>query len=362
MEKAGIYLHIPFCRRKCDYCSFVSTPDNSLQDEYLYRLKAEIDACEGAVADTVYIGGGTPSTAFRGFLTQVCSALKRKFDLDELKEFTIECNPESVSFGFLSECKTLGVNRLSLGLQSADDEILKSIGRVHTVNDFITAVKRAKSFGIDNISGDLILGLPKQTEKDIENAIELFASLDLSHVSVYSLSVEKGTPLFKSGYKPDDDYQSDLYEFAVSKLKTFGYDRYEVSNFARNGKRAVHNTKYWTGADYYGFGVSAHSLIKGERIANVSSIKEYLLGKTQAERTALTVDDEREEFIMLRLRVVDGLSLSEYERRFSKDLLLEKKTEIDKLLNLGLVKLKGDRLKVEDKGVYLLNSIITELI
>ncbi len=362
MEKAGIYLHIPFCRRKCDYCSFVSTPDNSLQDEYLYRLKAEIDACEWVSANTVYIGGGTPSTAFRGFLTQAYSALKRKFDLDDIEEFTVECNPESVSFGFLSECKTLGVNRLSLGLQSADDEILKSVGRVHTVNDFITAVKRAKSFGINNVSGDLILGLPKQTEKDIENAIELFSSLDLSHVSVYSLSVEKGTPLCQRGYKVDDDYQSDLYELAVSKLKARGYERYEVSNFARNGKRAVHNTKYWTGADYYGFGVAAHSLIKGERIANVSSIKEYLLGKTQAERIALTVADEREEFIMLRLRVVDGLSLSDYERRFSKNLLKEKEAEIARLLSLGVVKIDGDCLKVEDKGFYLLNSIITELI
>lgn len=362
MEKAGIYIHIPFCRKKCDYCAFVSTDNQTLQSDYLYRLKAEIASSKIEKADTLYVGGGTPSVAHRGFLTKIYSELKAKKAFDELKEFTVECNPESVSFGFLSECRVLGVNRLSMGLQSANDEILKSIGRVHSVSDFCEAVKRARSFGIENISGDLILGLPSQDEQDIEKAIDIFDELGIDHISIYSLSVEEGTPLAKRGYNIDDDYQADLYDFALYKLREKGYERYEVSNFARNGKVAQHNTKYWTGANYYGFGVSAHSLINGKRKENTSSITEYLSGVTVKKEIKLTPTDIHEEFIMLRLRMSKGIDLMEYERNFGRNLLDYRKKEIDKLSALGVIEICSNRLKATDKGFYLLNSIITELL
>ncbi len=362
MQKSGIYVHIPFCKRKCDYCSFVSTSELSLQNKYFHRLKAEISACDGVEADTVYFGGGTPSVAFRGFLTQIFNELNQRFDLTELNEFTVECNPESVSYAFLSECKHLGVNRLSMGLQSASDVVLKGVGRVHDAAMFVEAVRRAKSFGIDNISADLMLGLPNQTEDDVVAGVEILDRTGITHASVYSLSVEDGTPLSRSGYTVDDDFQADLYALAVSELKKYGYERYETSNFARNGKRAIHNVKYWTGADYYGFGVAAHSLINGVRCENTSDINEYISGATLKNKFKLSACDEREEFIMLRLRMDDGIDFAEYTKKFAKDLLVEKVDAVNKLLSLGLIEIKDKKLKTSEKGVYLLNSIITELL
>lgn len=363
MKKAGIYVHIPFCRSKCDYCAFVSTPMLDLQEKYLDRLLSEIAHFDGGQKiDTLYFGGGTPSVARRGFLTQVYNALSKKFDLSDLEEFTVECNPESVSFGFLCECKHLNVNRLSMGLQSADDTVLEEIGRVHTVDQYKQAVKRAQSFGIDNVSGDLILGLPNQNMEDVVKAVKIFAELNLNHVSVYSLSVEEGTPLCSSGYSVSDDLQADMYDLAVSELKEYGFDRYETSNFARNGMRSKHNGKYWTGEDYYGFGVAAHSLIGDIRKENTDSISEYIRGITVKNKYKLTKEDRKKEFIMLRLRTTDGLPLNEYKEKFSEDLLQVRAQNVEKLLNAELIEVNGDILKTSEKGAYLLNSIITELI
>lgn len=310
----------------------------------------------------MYFGGGTPSVMRRGILSETAELLRSSFDLSELKEFTVEANPDSVTDGFLNECVKAGVDRISMGLQSADDNVLKAIGRAHDVNRFIEAVKSARAYGINNLSSDLILGLPEQTEEDIPKAISLFDGLNIDHVSVYALSVEEGTRLYKSGYKPDEDRQADMYELAVSELGKYGYERYEVSNFARNGKIALHNYKYWTGADYYGFGVAAHSLIGKTRLANTDSLTEYLSGKATETATELTEADEKEEFIMLRLRLSEGLSLNEYREKFGESLLDEKKRQLEKLVKAGAVDIKNGRIIATDKGTYLLNSVITELI
>ena len=297
-----------------------------------------------------------------GTFTEITESLRRSFDLSGLTEFTTEANPESVTSEFLTECKEVGVNRLSIGLQSASDEILKRIGRIHSVSDFINAVKLAKRHGIENVSGDLIVGLPKQDETDVIKAAELFDKLGLSHVSVYALTVEAGTPLYRSGYKSDDDREADLYDAAVACLKRYGYYRYEVSNFARDGKISRHNTKYWTGADYYGFGAAAHSLVKGKRIANTPDIAAYIAGTAKAEIQALTPDDKRTEMIMLRLRTVAGLDLSEYANLTHRDLTDEKSAEIALLVGYGAITAKNGKITLTDKGFYLMDSVIEELL
>lgn len=362
-NKAGIYVHFPYCRRKCAYCAFVSTSDLSSQSAYICRLKTEIEQSEyTSPVDTIYFGGGTPSVMPRGGFTEVVSALWQKFDLSGLTEFTAEANPESVTHEFLAECREIGVNRLSMGLQSASDEILKRIGRLHTVSDFVRAVKSAKDFGIDNVSGDLIIGLPEQDEDDVKDAVELFDGLGLSHASVYALTVEEGTPLYRSGYKTDDDREAELYDAAVEYLKKYGFYRYEVSNFARDGKISRHNTKYWTGADYYGFGAAAHSLACGKRIANTSDVAAYISGTAKPAVQLLTAEDKRTELIMLRLRTTAGLDLCEYSRFTRRDLMKEKSDEIARLLRLGVITANDNEIKLTDKGFYVMDSVIEELL
>ena len=312
--------------------------------------------------DTIYFGGGTPSVMQRGVFREITESLRQSFDLSGLTEFTTEANPESVTTGFLTECREVGINRLSMGLQSANDEILKRIGRLHSVSDFVGAAKLAHRSGIDNISGDLIVGLPGQDEADVVKAAELFDNLGLSHVSVYALTVEEGTPLYRSGYKPDDDREADLYEAAAECLKRYGYYRYEVSNFARDGRISRHNTKYWTGADYYGFGVAAHSLVKGKRIANTPDIAAYIAGTAKPEIQTLTPDDERTEMIMLRLRTVAGLDLSEYTTLTHRDLTKEKTAGIARLVGYGAIAVGGGKITLTDKGFYLMDSVIEELL
>ncbi len=310
---------------------------------------------------TLYFGGGTPSVMQRGLLTEVYREIEKNFDLSELEEFTVECNPDSVTQEFIDEIKLLGANRVSIGLQSTNDCVLKRVNRPHTGDDFINAVKLIQANGIDDISSDVIIGLPDQSPEDVYNALYCISGLDIDHLSLYSLSVEEGTPLFNEGYTVDEDKQADIYETALKILRWYRYERYETSNFARKGKISKHNYTYWTGENYYGFGVSAHSLIDGTREENTDSIEEYLSGKTQKNAYVLTKDDEREEMVMLSLRTSVGLSLERYEKEFGS--IFERKAkEIDKLLSLEVIEIIDGYLRVTDKGAYLLNSIITELI
>ena len=359
--KSGIYVHFPYCKSKCAYCSFCSYADRSTAEDYVKSLLAEIDERgNGASVNTVYFGGGTPSVMPFGSLYSVADKLHKKFDLSGLVEFTVEANPDSVTLDFIREIKSAGVNRVSLGLQSANDEILKKIGRPHTVKRFVGAVEALSDAGIENISSDLIIGLDGQDERDVKDAIELWGRLGISHASVYSLSVEEGTPMFRSGYRPDPDRQADLYEFAVKNLHDHGYERYEVSNFARDGKISLHNYKYWTGADYYGFGAAAHSKIGKTRRENPSDLAAYR-NRIDVKEYGLTPDDERTEYVMLSLRTADGLDYEQYSRVTGGDIRTEKAEQIARFVKLGVVSDDGARLTATDKGFYLLDAIITEL-
>ena len=364
MDKGlGIYIHIPFCKRKCDYCAFVSQCDFSLEKRYIEALCREIrERGTPDTVTTVYVGGGTPSTIESGRLCEVFDCLRASFTFSTDCEITVEANPESVTEDFCGAIKKSGVNRVSLGLQSSDDEILKSIGRIHRASDFPKAVDRLRNVGITNISGDIILGLPGQDEEKVLCDADFLMSAHVKHISAYALQVEEGTPLFKRGAKVDPDYQADLYDAFYSRISRGGFVRYEVSNFAVPGYESRHNLKYWIRAPYLGFGAAAHSFYDGKRGYNTSDVRAYCDGKRDYTETVLSAADLREERIMLALRTVYGLDLAEFERSCGENLLVSKSKEIDRLLRGGFIEIDGGALRATDKGIYVLSSIITELI
>lgn len=356
----GIYVHIPFCKSRCAYCSFVSGTDFSGQKIYVAALLREIERRAGFDADTVYIGGGTPSTLYRGAISAILQALRAHDRIAADAEITIEANPDSASDEFFSECRDAGVNRISLGLQTTSDALLGAIGRIHTFAQFMQAFERAKQAGM-RISVDLMLGLPGQTERDALDSLETVLRLDPGHISLYALSVEENTPLYARGYVPDTDRQAAMYDACRQRLAAAEYARYEVSNFARAGQESRHNLKYWTMQPYLGLGAAAHSFDGRTRCANTENVAAYVNGAARTE--ICESDDElREEYIMLALRTAYGLDLQAYKARFRRDLLAEKKAEIERLTASGLLDVSAGRLRLNDDAFYIMNSIIIALI
>lgn len=362
-EKRGVYIHIPYCLSRCSYCSFVSGCDFSDMQSYKNAVISEIEERGGGEAvDSVYVGGGTPSVLKRGYLTEIFAALKRSFAIANDCEISVECNPDSASADFFAECAFVGVNRISIGLQSASDRLLKIVSRPHTFEQFVESVKAARKAGIENLSADLMLNLPTQTESDVKDSLRRLFELEIPHVSVYGLSVEKGTPLYESGYVPDEDRGVDMYESAVELLGLHGYGRYEVSNFAVKGRECRHNLKYWNRTPYVGIGLAAHSFDGKTRSENTCVRSEYLAGNRIASSVVLSREEEIEESIMLSLRTANGLDCGALLRKYGCDLLKEKAREIDRLIGLGLIQVENERLKLTDKAYYIMNSVIVSLL
>lgn len=363
MNSAGVYVHVPYCRGKCAYCSFISTVNGATQKQYVDALRAEIRNCPyNAEIRTVYFGGGTPSCLYRGAIGEITSEIRKKFCVDADAEFTVEANPESATSEFFDECIDAGVNRLSIGLQCADDEVLKKAGRLHTTAGFISAVESARVAGFGNISADLIIGLEGETRSEIEKSLSLLASLDVNHISVYSLSVEKGSFMFSRPYRPNEDKMADDYTFTSAFLKKEGFNRYEISNFAKKGFESRHNLGYWLHKPYLGFGPSAHSFFGGKRFSDTENLAAYLKGVTCIATEEITLEQLKEEYIMLRLRLERGIDLCEYENLFGEKIQEIKKREINRLTAAGVVAQENGRLFATEKGIYVLNYIITELI
>ena len=360
----GIYIHIPFCKRKCNYCAFVSVCDFSLQRDYVKALIREIESRKNVneKVSTIYVGGGTPSTLYSGGLHEILSAVKKCFNVIDDAEITVEVNPESFTPDFAKECKENGVNRISMGVQSSNEKYLTYAGRLHDVDAVKKAINLANSVGITNVSGDLIYGFNGQTISDVIADVNFLKEMPFTHVSTYALSIEKGTPFYESQEITNDDLQADMYEEIAKILTCDGWDMYEVSNFAKYGRYSRHNDKYWKRVNYLGFGASAHSLYNDVRWANTDSVKDYIDGKIEQERTVLTKEDVREETVMLSLRTKDGLDLDFYKNKFGVDLLNEKNDKIKTLVDAGFLIVDNKRLIVTQKGVFVLNYIITELI
>ncbi len=327
----GLYIHVPFCRSKCEYCDFYSlaTKDDRLMEDFLDAICAHIKESgtltPAYLVDTVYFGGGTPSYFGADGMATILTAIRRSFDVADDAEITFEANPDSVSDKLLRRLRGEGFNRVSLGIQCDDDEILKKIGRPHTYAQAVTAVQRIRKAGYRNLSVDLMYGLPGQTLYAWQDTLNhVVGTLNPEHVSCYGLKVEEGTPLYE--YKDlcrlaDDDTQADMYLSAVEILRGRGFRQYEISNFARKGLYSRHNVKYWTGGEYLGFGPAASSDFAGKRFTAVRDLRGYIAGIRDGGQVLEEIQEihQREragEYLMLRLRTTAGICREEYEKQF----------------------------------------------
>lgn len=375
MKKIGIYIHIPFCASKCKYCNFNSfSGKNALQKDYLGALVDEIKGYSNKsyLIDSIFIGGGTPSMMYDGCISTILSSIKKSFRVAGDVEITIEANPNSITLNNAREWKEAGVNRVSIGLQSASNTCLKMLGRVHTKDDYIKAVDTIKSVGITNINTDCLIGIPRQRLSDVKYMLRLVNKVGCTHVSVYSLILERDTELNSMVERgevklPKEAKTLGMYDFALKYLREQGFERYEVSNFCKPDYECKHNLHTWKMHEYLGFGAGAHSYLMGERYCNVSSIEEYIditkSGKKPIEfKEVLSRREILEEIIMLGLRTKKGINHFEIEEEIGVDLLKVKKKELKFLADNGFIEVDGNWIRATDLGFTVLNRVILELV
>ncbi len=374
-EQIGIYVHIPFCKSKCDYCDFYSlVGKEGRMDDYLRALVTHIKetakVTRGYQVDTVYIGGGTPSIFGEKRLKAILSTIRRHFDVSREAEITVECNPDSVSKTFFTAVRRAGINRISMGVQSADDGELAALHRTHNFRQAQLAVHAAREAKIKNISLDLIYGLPGQSMESWQHTLEQVLALNPEHLSCYGLKVEPGTPLegrvIRGEQLPDDDMQADMYLWTVEALAQKGYPQYEISNFSKSGRQSRHNLRYWMGRPYLGFGAGAHSDFGGRRFSFLKSMEDYisgvLNGDSIVDESNLTPHKERgSEYLMLRLRTTLGIEEWEYRREYFMNFepLAQKLSEYEEH---GWVSHLNNRWRLTPTGFLISNALIGELL
>lgn len=364
----GLYIHIPFCVRKCAYCDFYSVPGRlDLIDPYIDAVVAESHSYAGLSADTLYLGGGTPSLLGAAGLTKLLDGLRRNLDMSRLAEATIEVNPESTTGELLGMAKSLGFDRVSIGVQSLADSELRSVGRIHTAAQALTALKLAQEAGFPHISADVIVGLPGQDWQTLHTTMETLVNLGVAHLSVYCLSLEEGTPLAQAppADLPSDDMQAELFDQAKLFLQDRGFDHYEVSNLARPGHRCRHNLNYWRGGAYLGLGPAAASHLDGRRFKNSPDLDAYLKspGALKTDIEELRGTEKAAEEAMLRLRLLEeGVSASELIRRFgSRDSSAVLK-RMDKLAAQGLLLKNDSEYRLPSHQVLISNPVLARVL
>ncbi len=364
----GLYIHIPFCKQKCQYCDFVSFADKcNKTEEYLDALICEMDMYKGEAVDTVFIGGGTPSVLSCKEITRLMNAIRERFVLSHNVEFTMEINPGTVDKEKMETMLFGGVNRVSVGVQSFNNNELKAIGRIHTGETAIETVKALYETGFRNISIDLMMSLPLQTEESFKENLEIATELPINHISVYSLIIEENTPIYnryKSGEftEPDEDMDRALYKYTKEYLNGKGFSRYEISNYARVGYESKHNLKYWNLQEYIGIGLNAHSYVNGVRYYNTPDFDEYLSGNFREGEDVLTQKDKMGEFMMLGLRKCEGVSIKEFNNLFGEDIKTIYGDIIEKFINLGALEKTGERLRLTDYGMDISNTVMCEFL
>ncbi len=363
---AGIYIHVPFCRHKCTYCDFTSFPDKiDYAEAYmacLYKeLKMRGEELKDYEFDSVYFGGGTPSYIPPKLILGAMNQIRKCFRLSANAEITLELNPGTIGEGKVKTYLEAGINRFSIGLQTAIDEQLEDLGRIHNARDYVYATKLLKG---QNFSTDVMLGLKNQTKEDVRKTIELAHLCGSKHISMYALTVEDGTPIYTdylNGELPDADEVAELYDYGRKLLKEKGYERYEISNFAQNGYESRHNLNYWKRGEYIGFGVSASSFMKGARFTNTFDLDEYMKCVISGFYPAIECEqvsetDAKFEFIMLGLRTKYGVSFAEYEEKFSSKL----ENDFPKALEKSGKYLEndGEILRIKDEFLFVQNSVL----
>ena len=371
MEKPlGLYLHIPFCKSKCAYCDFYSLPHSEEKmDAYTAALIRHLEEvaprCAAHTADTVYFGGGTPSYLGEKRLTKLLKTVKKRYHVAAGAEITLEANPDSAGdWKTLRALRRAGFNRVSLGVQAADDGLLRRIGRVHTWDQVLSSVAAARMAGFDNLSLDLIYGLPGQTLAAWQDTLRAAAALETQHISCYGLKVEPGTPLWQqreSADIPDDDAQADMYLWTVDYLEKQGYAQYEISNFARPGYESRHNLKYWTLGEYAGFGPGAHSDMGGVRFAYERDLDAYIAGELRlSEMEEIAPLDRDLEYIMLSLRTVQGIDSAYFQRQFRQK-FQPMETLLTRYEAGGLAARTERGWRLTPRGFFVSNAIIVSL-
>ena len=376
MTPAGLYIHIPFCRSRCSYCDFATgIYQGELAARYVRALVEEISTARhaGSRVDTIYFGGGTPSLLTPSQLDLILSALHRQFDIESGAEVTLEMNPGTVSRDQLRSFRESGVNRASFGAQTFDDAELAKLGRSHSSADTFKTFHELRAAGFDNVSFDLIAGLPGQTLDGWQRNIEQSLALQPEHLSFYLLEVHSGTPLadhIRRGLQPvpDEDLAAVMYEWMIERAAAAGYEHYEISNLCKPGFSSRHNTKYWTGAPYYGFGCSAHSFDgRARRWSNQRDVLRYIENLEQGtspvvEEQELTEADLRAEALFLGMRMMRGVDVREYSEMFGVDLRAEHRDELDRFREAGLVEFHGDLIRLTRNGALMSNEVFAAFV
>lgn len=375
MKELGIYIHIPFCVRKCLYCDFVSyAKKENVVEKYIEALQKEILDWKKSNNDvkikTIYIGGGTPSCIDSKFISKILNLINIK----NAEEITIEVNPGTINKEKLYDYKNAGINRLSIGLQSTNNELLKKIGRIHNYEQFLETYKMAREVGFNNINVDLMIGLPGQTMDDLKTSLEDIINLNPEHISVYSLILEDETPLKKMIENnilklPEEDLERQMYWYTKDFLKINGYNHYEISNFAKQGFYSKHNMDCWEQKEYIGFGISAHSYIDRKRFGNISNLDNYIkncieggFDKNRIIEEEQDKKDEMKEYMILGLRKINGISIQKFENKFNENPIILFKNELNKLFNEGLIIIDGDIIRLSNKGLDFANIVWEEFI
>ena len=367
-----IYIHIPFCIRKCDYCDFLSGPSGpEEQADYVQALLREIQAVEegeGRSVSSIFIGGGTPSVLDERLLGDILREIRNRFKMEEDAEITIEVNPGTANIGKLQAYREMGINRLSIGLQSPEDRELKILGRIHNYGQFLETYQEARTVGFDNINIDLMSAIPDQTYEGWMKNLCTVAELEPEHISAYSLIVEEGTPFAARKLNlPDEDTEYNMYEATAQILKEYGFEQYEISNYARKGRKCRHNVGYWTRQDYLGFGLGASSLYGKERFANTADMKKYLENSKNPEKIrekepSLTREDEMAEFMFLGLRMTKGISKADFQRCFGCTIESVYGEVLEKYESMELLLEKDGRIFLSREGIHVSNSIMAEFL
>ena len=370
----GLYVHIPFCLKKCAYCDFYSQTDYSKADAYISALLSEAAMLSGIYRDrtveTVYIGGGTPTSLSAGQLDFLLQGLNRCFSINSHAEFTVEANPATLDVEKLNVLQKNGVNRLSLGLQSASNTELCKLSRIHSYEDFKTTYYLARQY-IDNISLDLMFGLPDQTQISFRDTLERAVDMSPNHISLYALKIEEGTPFFQIEDKlvlPTEDEVADMYLYACDFLAKNEYRQYEISNFAQQGCSSKHNTRYWKRKDYIGLGPAAHSFVDGVRYANLSDLSLYIQALTnntlppRSEENVVTFEEVLEEEIMLNLRLREGLDMAYLEAKTGYAMEKTAAKTIQAYVKNGFMTQQGNTIALTPRGFLVSNRIISDLL
>jgi len=364
----GLYIHVPFCVKKCGYCDFYSLPDKTaLIPDYVEAVKQEAGRYHRVECDTLYIGGGTPSLLGTKNLPALLSGIYQTFDLRKMTEATIEVNPDSASYDFLRTAKMKGTNRVSIGVQSLIDTELKAAGRIHDARQAIAAVMEARRAGFESISADLIVGLPGQDSQSLHFSLEYLTGLSIQHLSLYCLSIESETPFAANRPKdlPSDNMQADLYEQCVDFLEHHGFIHYEISNFAQPGFECQHNLNYWRGGEYVGLGPAAASHMKNKRYKNKPDLEAYIknpMGQITEEETLSPADKAGEE-AMLRLRLLEeGLDIDEMSKRFGAENIEALTGRLVRLAAEGLLLRSGAKYRLPAAKVLVSNPILARVL